>query len=86
VAATRRYADRPGAVEASFGAGGAYVDAVAALRTGQMRALDVSDDVFELAFHACWLEHAFNERNTAAPGDSAPFRAIVQHLALTHGG
>jgi glycosyltransferase involved in cell wall biosynthesis len=83
VAATRRYADRPGAVRECFSPGGRHASMTAGLQAAGAAAADASPELVELSFHACWLGHAANERRTAGPFDPTPFRDIVQWLVDT---
>jgi hypothetical protein len=49
---------------------------------GELRSrLGLDHEVAELARHACWLGHARNEDQRAAPGTPRPFLAIVALLA-----
>lgn len=80
VAATRRYADRPGAVRECFAPSGRHAGSAGRLREAGAAAAGASPELVELSFHACWLGHAENERRTAGPLDPTPFRDIVQWL------
>jgi hypothetical protein len=77
--ASERYLDRARAFADCFSVGGRHAEAVRALRSPFERALGVTPDVLELAFHACWLHHAANE---VARGETdGPFLAIARQLA-----
>jgi Phosphotransferase enzyme family len=80
VAATDRYADRPGAARASFDPEGEHAGRVAELQASMARSIRASPEIVELAFHACWLGHAANELGKVGSSDPAPFREIVQWL------
>jgi hypothetical protein len=81
VAATGRYADRPGAVRECFSPGGRHSATGARLQAAGQAAVEAPPELVELSFHACWLGHADNERRSAGPLDPTPFRDIVQWLA-----
>jgi hypothetical protein len=77
--ASERYLDRARAFGDCFSVAGRHADAVRALRSPFERALGVTPDVLQLAFHACWLHHAANE---VARGETdGPFLAIARQLA-----
>jgi hypothetical protein len=80
VAATRRYADRPGAVRECFAPDGRHAATAARLQAAGAAAAEASPELVELSFHACWLGHAANERREGDPLDPTPFRDIVQWL------
>ncbi len=46
-------------------------------------ALDLSPELAELCFHACWLHHAANE--AAAGSATRPFGEVVRWLAQRAG-
>ncbi len=77
-AGVARFADRPAAVAACFGAGGEQAAHVGALTRRLADALGVAPPVAELCFHACWLHHAGNE---AARTGVGPFGAILRSIA-----
>jgi hypothetical protein len=70
-AACDRYRDREAALRGSLAA-------VAPLRERLCRNLQLSPDVAELCFHACWLRHASNERRVNGDGE---FLAIMRTVA-----
>jgi len=47
-------------------------------------ATEISPDLAELCFHACWLHHASNEHRVSQPGAPRPFLQIVQWLVLNY--
>jgi hypothetical protein len=79
-AACNRYRSRVDAVRSCFAPGGSHAVRVAALEERLRRALAVTPQARELAFHACWLHHARNERRTAVASDR-PFLEVVRWLA-----
>jgi hypothetical protein len=80
VAATDRYADRPGAARACFDPDGEHADRVAELQASLARSIAAAPEIVELAFDACWLGHARNELGRSGGSDPTPFREIAQWL------
>jgi hypothetical protein len=46
-----------------------------------MRTTGMTAAMAEVAFHACWLQHAANEHRREDPESRPPFLSIVQRLA-----
>jgi Phosphotransferase enzyme family len=82
VAAAQGYFDRGKAFEACFALDGTYAPAVRQFLKPLRDAVEISDEMAELCFHACWLHHAANEHRAAVAGAPRPFFKIVQQLAL----
>jgi aminoglycoside phosphotransferase len=80
-AATARYGDRLSAARRCFAPGGGLAPRTARLQNSIAAAAGASPPIVELAFHACWLRHAANERRGAGPGQARPFGEILQWLA-----
>jgi hypothetical protein len=76
-AAIESYADRCKAFESSFRPGGRYAELVSDV-VGSV-ALEVTPATRKLAFHACWLRHALDERERDDSG--GPFVAIAAMLS-----
>lgn len=81
VAAAARYANRMDAFEACFAPAGRRFQQIAQFRRRLTETTGASAELSELAFHACWLRHAANERLREASDPHPPFLAIVQRLA-----
>lgn len=81
VAATDRYADRPGAYNACFMSRGSSGGTVARLEDSMIAALNIAPEVVELSRHACWLGHALNEAQSSERSAPRPFLEIVRWLA-----
>lgn len=81
VAATGRYADRPGAYDACFTPRGTSAGMVGRLQDSMTAALNVAPEIVELSRHACWLGHALNEARSAERSAPRPFLQIVRRLA-----
>jgi len=81
-AAAQGYSDRPQAFAGCFSPDGAYAPAVTRFLRRLRCAVEISDEVAELCFHACWLHHAANEHRLAGACAPRPFLKIVQWLAL----
>jgi aminoglycoside phosphotransferase len=79
VAATEGYADRPAAFRACFGPAGVHQSLVRELESRISGALELRPQTAELAFHACWLQHAENE--VARQARAGPFTVIVDAIA-----
>jgi len=80
-AAHGNYRDWPGAFERCFRLEGPTMTVVRRVGQRLARALEVTDEVATLAFHACWLRHAANERQKRAPGEPTPFLRHLQSAA-----
>jgi len=80
-AAHGKYRDRAGAFQACFRREGPILTAVRMAGQRLARALEVSDEVATIAFHACWLRHATNERRKRAAGQPTPFLLHLQDVA-----
>lgn len=80
-AAHGNYRDWPGAFERCFRLEGPTMAVVRLVEQRLARALEVTDEVATLAFHACWLRHAANERQKRAPGEPTPFLRHLQSAA-----
>jgi hypothetical protein len=78
-AAANRYRDRAAAFQACFEGPGS--EPVAELMGRLSRAIDLPADWATLAFHACWLQHAEDERRKRSPGEALPFLECVRHAA-----
>jgi aminoglycoside phosphotransferase (APT) family kinase protein len=76
------WADRLDAFRACFAADGVYAPAVARLQARLAAVVNMSADMAELCFHACWLHHAANEHRSSHASEPRPFLRIVQWLAL----
>lgn len=81
VAATDRYADRPGAYDACFEPRGSSAATVAHLEASMIAAVKAGPEIVELSRHACWLGHALNESRAAERSAPRPFLEIVRRLA-----
>ena len=82
VAAAQGYSDRPQAFLACFTPNGAYAPAVRRFLRRLRNSVEISDDIADLCFHACWLHHAANEHRFSGSSAPRPFLKIVQSLAL----
>ena len=72
--------DRTAAFAACFERPGAWRSAVGGMREQLSRTLALDADVATVAFHACFLQHAVNERRQD-PGSGRPFLALVERTA-----
>jgi len=81
VVATRGYRDRPAAFQACFSGAGWLASLMANWQQRLCQSLEITPDVAQLCWHACWLRHAANEERAAAAGAARPFLQIVQLLA-----
>jgi hypothetical protein len=77
-AACDGYRSRLDALRGCFEPGGARAGTTAALRERLRASLDVDPEAAELGFHACWLQHACNERRVRGGED---FLEIARWLA-----
>ena len=73
------YRDRPAAFDACFGSAG--TGTVGEILVRLRRAVELPDAWATLAFHACWLQHAENERRKRAPGEPLPFLDCARRAA-----
>jgi hypothetical protein len=80
-AAAARYEDRAAAFEDCFSSDGRHVRFVGQLLRSLATAVDATEQVAELSFHACWLHHAANERRDARTDAERPFLAILRQVA-----
>ena len=80
-AARDGYRDRLGAFERCFPPGRRAAGALGAGLDRLRRAAGLSDTGAMLCVHACWLQHAADERNKRGPEEERPFLAIVRRLA-----
>ena len=79
-AAREHYRDRAAAFERCFGP--ARAPAAAADWLPQLRrAVELPQGYATLAFHACWLQHADNERRKRSPGEPLPFLGHARRAA-----
>jgi aminoglycoside phosphotransferase len=76
-----RVRDRPEAFERCYVRASPDRVAVDRLATGIAEALDFRAGAEQVAFHACWLQHATNELDAALPAAPRPFRDILQRIA-----
>jgi hypothetical protein len=74
-AAADRYADRVAAFHACFAPRGDWFSRVAALERRLRERLDISEELADLAFQACWAQHAANESRRRETGRE--FRALA---------
>jgi hypothetical protein len=81
MAARTGYRDRPADFERCFPAGGTAAGPLAAGLERLRRQAGLGDAATTLCVHACWLQHAADERSKRGPGDARPFLAIVRTLA-----
>jgi hypothetical protein len=75
----------PGRLEAfraCFAPGGVHAAAVAALEARLLAVAAVPRSLVPLAFHACWLHHAWNEHRRKGRSGLTPFQDIVEWLAV----
>jgi len=82
VAAASRYKDeRVDAFRKCFCSNGADGRLVTTLRERLTSSLRIAPEIAELSLHACWVQHAANERRRAGVESARPFLAIVERLA-----
>jgi hypothetical protein len=67
-AAADRYTDRVAALHACFAPDGDWFTRVATLEHRLRQRLDISAELADLAFHACWAQHAANETRRRETG------------------
>jgi hypothetical protein len=80
-AARDGYRDRLAAFERCFPAGGRVAGPLGAGLDRLRHVAGLSDTGVMLCVHACWLQHAADERNKRGPEEERPFLAIVRRLA-----
>jgi hypothetical protein len=80
-AARSRYRNRAVAYSRCFVDANPTAEIVRRLGDRLQAALGVSDQLATLAFHACWLQHAENERRKRAPGEPTPFLGYLRRAA-----
>ncbi len=83
VAATAHYRDRVAAFEAVYGGRGDHHERIRVLTQRVASGLELTPDVVDLAFHACWLQHAADEISEHGLETEGPFVQIVRRLAHT---
>jgi hypothetical protein len=71
-------AGRLDAFTACFAPGGAYAPLVKRYQARLVSALSLTEEMVTLCLHACWLHHAWNERQEGQPAGSRPFLRILQ--------
>jgi len=79
-AAVHGYVERLQAFQTCFVPGGSYVEPIRALQLKLRRSLNISADIADFCFHACWLSHAVNESRSEPP-HRRRFLEIVQFVA-----
>ena len=80
-AATDRYQNRAAAFERCFSSNGSLSATVGARMQRVIVAAGAEPAEARLAFHACWLHHARNERQGTASKSEGPFQQIARSLA-----
>jgi hypothetical protein len=81
MAATHHYADRLKAFKACFDRGGSHKRLITRLMDQISHSLNITPDLVDLCFHACWLHHASNEHEARPASQEQSFLAIVQWIA-----
>jgi hypothetical protein len=81
-AAADRYADRAGSFRRLFGEA-ASSTSTRMLEQRLVEALDLRPAVAELAFHACWIQHAAAEQRAGLESRQRPFLEILRSVAET---
>jgi hypothetical protein len=81
VLSARGHALRVDAVRACFESGGPSAALAGELRRRLVDALGIPDDVAEISFHACWLQHAANEARKHPGAGATPFFDVIRWLA-----
>ena len=81
MAARTGYRDRPADFERCFPAGERAAGPLATGLERLRRQAGLGEAAATLCVHACWLQHAADERSKRGPGDGRPFLAIVRALA-----
>jgi len=80
-AAQRHYRDRSKAFDRCFQPEGSLARVVRTIGLRLSQALEVTDEVATIAFHACWLQHAEDARRKRAAGEPMPFLAHLRQAA-----
>jgi hypothetical protein len=80
-AARDGYRDRLAAFERCFPPGGRVAGPLGAGLDRLCEEAGLSNTGAMLCMHACWLQHAADERSKRAPDEARPFLAIVRRLA-----
>jgi hypothetical protein len=80
-AAREGYRDRPAAFDRCFPSRRRAPDPLGAGLDRLRRQAGLTERTATLCAHACWLQHAADERPKRGPGEARPFLAIVRHLA-----
>jgi len=80
-AAREGYRDRVAAFERCFPPGARTPGQLGQGLDRLRREADLSDAAAALCVHACWLQHAADERSKRGPEEARPFLAIVRRLA-----
>jgi hypothetical protein len=80
-AAANRYADRLAAFREQFGDGPGSLSTARELERRLVAALGLRPEVVELAFHACWIQHAAAEQLTTLESPDGPFLEILRTVA-----
>jgi hypothetical protein len=80
-AACNGYRDRLAAFEHCFPGAGPASGSLALGLDRLRRQAGLTDATTTLCMHACWLQHAADERGKREADDARPFLSIVQHLA-----
>jgi hypothetical protein len=80
-AAANRYADRLAAFREQFGDGASTLSAARELERRLVSALGLRQEVVELAFHVCWIQHAAAEQRATLESARRPFLEILDSVA-----
>jgi aminoglycoside phosphotransferase (APT) family kinase protein len=80
-AARDDYRDRLSAFARCFPVHGASIAPLAAGLDRLRRDAGLTETTTTLCVHACWLQHAADERGKRGPGEARPFLSIVRYLA-----
>jgi thiamine kinase-like enzyme len=78
-------ADRLTAFRAGFGTQGRQAGLLRNTIRDYLQAMQLSDPLAALLFHACWLHHADAEQRLALPGEKRSFTDILQWVASDPG-
>ena len=79
-AAVHGYRDRPAAWDECFGPGSVHAS-VHQILSRLRQAVAVPDEFATVAFHACWLQHAEDERKKRTAGEPRPFLECARRAA-----
>jgi hypothetical protein len=79
-AAAARYADRPTAFRELFGTDAGADSIARQLERRLVRALELEQELVELAFHACWIRQATAEQTVNARPTDRPFLEILRSV------